>query len=67
MRQVQNRILEDMVATSTTGQLAASESWFQPVFFSKTAQQLSQEKNPAHELVEEIEACLAVFRNAHLP
>ena len=46
--------------------MAASESLILARLFSKTAQQLSQE-NPAHELVEEIEACLDVFRERPLP
>ena len=66
MRQAQNRILEDMAGNINNCQLAASESLILARLFSKTAQQLSQE-NPAHELVEEIEACLAVFRERPLP
>lgn len=66
MRQAQNRILEDMAGNINNCQLAASESLILARLFSKTAQQLSQE-NPAHELVEEIETCLAVFRERPLP
>jgi len=66
MRQAQNRILDDMAGNINNCQLAASESLILARLFSKTAQQLSQE-NPAHELVEEIEACLAVFRERPLP
>ena len=66
MRQAQNRILEDMAGNINNCQLAASESLILARLFSKTAQQLSQE-NPAHELVEEIEACLDVFRERPLP
>ena len=66
MRQAQNRILEDMAGNINNCQLAASESLILARLFSKTAQQLSQE-NPAHELVEEIEICLAVFRERPLP
>ena len=66
MRQAQNRILEDMAGNINNCQLAASESLILARLFSKTAQQLRQE-NPAHELVEEIETCLAVFRERPLP
>lgn len=66
MRQAQNRILEDMAGNINNCQLAASESLILARLFSKTAQQLSQE-NPAHELVEEIETCLALFRERPLP
>lgn len=66
MRRVQNRILNDMACNINNCRLAASESFILSKLFSKTAQQLSQE-NPGHDLLDEIEDYLAVFRERPLP
>lgn len=66
MRRVQNRILNDMACNINNCRLAASESFILSKLFSKTAQQLSQ-ANPGHDLLDEIEDYLAVFRERPLP
>lgn len=66
MRRAQNRILLDMAGNINTCRLAASESFILAKLFLKTAKQLSQE-NPGHDLLDEIEEYLAVFRKRPLP
>ncbi|MCY7147890.1 aromatic acid exporter family protein [Streptococcus gordonii] len=66
MRRAQNRILLDMASNINTCRLAASESFILAKLFLKTAKQLSQE-NPGHDLLDEIEEYLAVFRKRPLP
>lgn len=66
MRRRQNQILRDMAQNVNHCQLAASESLILAQLFSKTAQQLSQE-NPAHDLLDEIEATLLILRKRPLP
>ena len=66
MRRAQNRILLDMAGNINTCRLAASESLILAKLFLKTAKQLSQE-NPGHDLLDEIEEYLAVFRKRPLP
>ena len=66
MRRAQNRILLDMAGNINTCRLAASESFILAKLFLKTAKQLSQ-ANPGHDLLDEIEEYLAVFRKRPLP
>lgn len=66
MRRRQNHILRDMAQNVNNYQLAASESLILAQLFSQTAQQLSQE-NPAHDLLDEIEDYLKIFRERPLP
>lgn len=66
MRKRQNHILRDMAQNVNNCQLEADESLILAGLFSKTAQQLSQ-KNPAHDLLDEIESYLKIFRERPLP
>ena len=66
MRRAQNRILLDMAGNINTCRLVASESFILAKLFLKTAKQLSQ-ANPGHDLLDEIEEYLAVFRKRPLP
>ena len=66
MRQRQSRILRNMAQQINTCHLAASESLILAQLFSKIAVQLSQ-TNPAHNLLDDIERYLQVFRNRSLP
>ncbi len=66
MRQRQSRILRNMAQQVNTCHLAASESLILAQLFSKIAVQLSQ-TNPAHDLLDDIERYLQVFRNRSLP
>ena len=66
MRQRQSRILRNMAQQINTCHLAASESLILAQLFSKIAVQLSQ-TNPAHDLLDDIERYLQVFRNRSLP
>ncbi len=66
MRQRQSRILRNMAQQINTCHLAASESLILAQLFSKIAAQLSQ-TNPAHDLLDDIERYLQVFRNRSLP
>ena len=66
MRQRQSRILRNMAQQINTCHLAASESLILAQLFSKIATQLSQ-TNPAHDLLDDIERYLQVFRNRSLP
>ena len=66
MRQRQSRILRNMAQQINTCQLAASESLILAQLFAKIAAQLSQ-SNPAHDLLDDIERYLQVFRNRSLP
>ena len=66
MRQRQSRILRNMAQQINTCHLAASESLILAQLFSKIAAQLSQ-TNPAHDLLDDIERYLKVFRNRSLP
>ena len=66
MRRAQNRILLDMAGNINTCRLAASESFILAKLFLKTAKQVSQ-ANPGHDLLDEIEEYLAVFRKRPLP
>ena len=66
MRQRQSRILRNMAQQINTCHLAASESLILAQLFSKIAAQLSQ-INPAHDLLDDIERYLQVFRNRSLP
>ena len=66
MRQRQSRILRNMAQQINTCHLAASESLILAQLFAKIATQLSQ-TNPAHDLLDDIERYLEVFRNRSLP
>ena len=66
MRQRQSRILRNMAQQINTCHLAASESLILAQLFSKIAAQLSQ-TNPAHDLLDDIERYLQVFRHRSLP
>ena len=66
MRQRQSRILRNMAQQINTCHLAASESLILAQLFSKIAVQLSQ-TNPAHDLLDDIEHYLEVFRHRSLP
>ena len=66
MRQRQSRILRNMAQQINTCHLAASESLILAQLFSKIAVQLSQ-TNPAHDLLDDIERYLEVFRHRSLP
>ena len=66
MRQRQSRILRNMAQQINTCHLAASESLILAQLFSKIAVQLSQ-TNPAHDLLDDIERYLQVFRHRSLP
>ena len=66
MRQRQSRILRNMAQQINTCHLAASESLILAQLFAKIAAQLRQ-TNPAHDLLDDIERYLQVFRNRSLP
>ena len=66
MRQRQSGILRNMAQQVNTCHLAASESLILAQLFSKIAVQLSQ-TNPAHDLLDDIERYLQVFRHRSLP